>query len=369
MGTQNVKFLTRYRVIKDDKTSHARTTRAIKDIHICNSFNFTISTINSCVDVEERILGVHVRDVDKNIDKNEFKCLQLDQLAIVKNSNKWMFSKKEFKGKKFSKSCNKEGSIVTKYFSIKPMLDNYVPFNLDRSSDNPLNPEQPTSHVEINFEEPPYSDFIDHEYKFFKNVTKTLKENKNKELDTASIAISWNIYKEGVYDIKGFQCIFGIIMNKEVVSDIQFLDDVRAIDNPLVFSVNFPRIVNSDFENNPFCIVKLSLEITNILSNQAVTFCIETEQNKHVKDKNDYFWTGVSKKNIRSCKPNEIINLDFIACFTETGVYDLNDFIVTLFKDPSTGNLLQNSEEKRRCYNSEIVTKRIEQSQFIIKVK
>lgn len=73
VGTQNVKFLTRYRVIKDDNSSHARTTRAVKDIYISNSFNFTISTINSCIDVKERILGVHVRDVDKNIDKNEFK--------------------------------------------------------------------------------------------------------------------------------------------------------------------------------------------------------------------------------------------------------------------------------------------------------
>lgn len=226
-----------------------------------------------------------------------------------------MFSKKEFKGKKFSKSCNKEGSIVTKYFSIKPILDDddYVPFDQDRSRGNSLILEQPVSHVEINFEEPPYSDFIDHEYKFFKNVMKSIKENENTELDTASIAISWNIYKEGVYDIKGFQCIFGIVMNKKVVSDIQLLDDVKAIDNPLVFSVDFPRIVKGDFENNSFCSVKLSLEITNILSNHAVTFCIETEQNKRVRDKNDYFWTGVTKKNIKSCKPNEIIKIDFIA--------------------------------------------------------
>jgi len=47
VGIQNVKFLTRYRVIKNDNTSHARTTRTIKEISISNSFNFTISTINS----------------------------------------------------------------------------------------------------------------------------------------------------------------------------------------------------------------------------------------------------------------------------------------------------------------------------------
>ena len=47
LGTQNVKFLARYRVIKTNGDSHARMTRAIWEINITNSFDFTVSINNS----------------------------------------------------------------------------------------------------------------------------------------------------------------------------------------------------------------------------------------------------------------------------------------------------------------------------------
>lgn len=193
LGAQNVKFLARYRVAKENGEGHARMTRVIKEINIMNSTSFTVSTINSSVDVQERILGVHVRDIHKTIDRQAFKYMQINQLAIVRGGEKWVLSIKDFNLK------NTEGSIA-KYFSIRPMDDDYEPpfgENSERRRSSLL-VERGHAQPEIDFDSPPYSDFIDQEFKFFKNTMKTIRDYENNELETASIAISWNIFKEGV---------------------------------------------------------------------------------------------------------------------------------------------------------------------------
>lgn len=246
-GTQKVKFLSRYRVVKEGEGSHARTTRAVKEINIIKSFNFSISTANSEDDVRERILGVHAKDIHKILDRQSLKYMQINQIDFVRGSDKWVFSVKD-DHKKAPKGT------IEKYFSITPIDDDYEPpFGASserrRSSSVLLNKN---SEEEIDFTKPPYNEFIEQEYKFFKQTMKSIKEYDNNQLETASIAISWKIFKQGIVDIKGFQCIFGIVLNRQIISDINELENETSIDNPLVCLVNYEKIIQFDFSQNQF---------------------------------------------------------------------------------------------------------------------
>lgn len=229
-GVQKVKFLSRYRVVKENGDSHARTTRVIKEINIIKSFNFFVSTANSEEDVRERILGVHAKDIHKILDRQSIKFMQINQLAFVKGTDKWSFDIKDISTKTSPKGT------IEKYFSISPLEEDYEPpfgENSERRRSSLLL-EKGAQNEEIDFSEPPYSDFIEQEYKYFKQIVKSIQEYKNTQLETANIAISWRIFKQGIIDIKGFQSIFGIVLNRQIVSESSLLDDETAIDNPLV---------------------------------------------------------------------------------------------------------------------------------------
>lgn len=309
LGFQSVKFLSRYRIVKGDNSSHARTTRIIKDVNIIKSFNFTISTQNSQDEVKERILGVHVRDINKLIDNESINYMQINQLAFVKGTNKWSIGVKDLDRKK---SKHK----IEKYFSIEPLGTDYEPDfgdNVDRKRGSSILLEKGAQLEEIDFTQAPYVDFIDQEYKYFKHTMKSLKDNKNRQLQTANIAISWRIFKEGLCDIRGFQCIFDIILNNQIVSNPALIDEEESIDNPLVCLVNYEKIVQFDFKQNDFCNVPMNITITNALKTKPVSFCIEAEDNKRVRNINDFFWAGVTKKNIKTLNPNEVMNIQFTA--------------------------------------------------------
>lgn len=92
----------------------------------------------------------------------------------------------------------------------------------------------------------------------------------------------------------------------------------------------------------------LSISITNILSTRSVSFFVETGEQKRIRNINDYFWTGVTKKNVKSLKPNEVVNIQFTACFTDPGVYDMNKVKLTIFKDSETNEILQTFEERKK---------------------
>jgi hypothetical protein len=57
----------------------------------------------------------------------------------------------------------------------------------------------------------------------------------------------------------------------------------------------------------------MNITITNALKTKPVSFCIEAEDTKRVRNLNDYFWTGVTKKNVKTLKPNEIMDIHFTA--------------------------------------------------------
>lgn len=147
------------------------------------------------------------------------------------------------------------------------------------------------------------------------------------------------------------------------------MDKQEEIDDPLVCSVSCEKNVKFDFTKGDFCTVPLNISITNVLSKRAVSFSIETEQHKRIRNKNDYFWTGVTKKNIKSLKPNEVINVQFTACFTEPGVYDLNKIKLTIYKDSTNNEILQTFEERKKCLNLTPVTKILEHTELILKVE
>ena len=192
LGVENVKFLSRYRV--DSPQPHARMTRVVKTINIIKSFNFTVSTNNSDEDVQEKILGVHLKDINKIIDKESLEFMQIDQLAFVKDSGSWSISVKDVTKKKKSKY------FIEKYFGVQSVEDDYEPpfgENTTRRRSSLLL-EKGSQVEEIDFSTEPYSKFIDQEYNFFKNTMKSLKEYSNQQLSTTSIAISWKIFKEGI---------------------------------------------------------------------------------------------------------------------------------------------------------------------------
>lgn len=122
----------------------------------------------------------------KIIDKKSSKKLKINKLFILKGSNKWILSIKDFK------LINSEGSVAKK-FKVRPT-------EMRKSKSALLIEDEKNSLIsfdcaddEIDFTKPPYSDFIDQEYKFFKNTMKCIKEYQNPELQTTSIAISWKI--------------------------------------------------------------------------------------------------------------------------------------------------------------------------------
>ena len=362
LGTQNVKFLTRYRVIKNNGDFHVRMSRAICEINITNSFDFTVSINNSWMDLEEKFSSEFVKNLFKIIDKKSSKKLKINKLFILKGSNKWILSIKDFK------LINSEGS-VSKRFKVKPTeMRKSKSVMLIEDERNSLISLDSTDD-DIDFTKPPYSDFIDQEYKFFKNTMKCIKEYQNPELQTTSIAISWKIKKEGSYDIRGFHWIFGIVLNKQIVNNLAQLDNKDCISDPLVCFVDYEKIVKFNFKENDFCIVPFNITISNVMSTRSVTFWIEAEQNKRVRNKNDYFWTGVTKKNVKSLSPNQSMNIQFNAWFTEPGVYDLNKIKVTVFKDPSTNEIIQSYENKVKCRNLISIEKQVDKSKLIVKIE
>lgn len=126
------------------------------------------------------------------------------------------------------------------------------------------------------------------------------------------------------------------------------LDNEESIDNPLVCLVKYDKIVNFDFKKNSFCNVPLNITISNTLKFRPVSFCIEADEEKRVRNINDFFWTGVTRKNIKTLKPREVMNIQFSACFTTPGVYDLNKIKLKIFKDSSTNMIIQTYEERKK---------------------
>lgn len=199
LGIQNVKFLSIYRVASSKP--HARMTRVLKEINIIKSFNFTVSTNNSKEDVRERILGVHLKDINRIIDKDSLEYMQINQLAFVHDTGNWSISVKELKKKKSK-------YYIEKFFGVEPVEEDYEPpfgENASRRRGSSLLLERGSQVEEIDFENEPYKNFIEQEHNYFKNTMKSLKEYSNEQLEKASIAISWRIFKEGLCDIKGFQ--------------------------------------------------------------------------------------------------------------------------------------------------------------------
>jgi len=363
LGLQNVKFLSRYRV--DSPKPHARMTRAVKEVNIIKSFNFTISTNNSEDDVRERILGVHLKDINKVIDRDLLQYMTINQLAFVKDTGNWSIGVKDITKKKSK-------YLIEKFFGVEPLEEDYdAPFlsGSGRKRGDSLLLEKGDQAEEIDFSTQHYANFIEHEHKFFKHTMKSLKEYSNKELDKASIAISWRIYKEGICDIKGFQWIFDIILNNQIVSKQSKIDEEEAIDNPLVCLVKHEKIVQFDFSENSFCNVPLNITITNVLKSNSISFCIEAEGNKRVRNINDFFWTGITKKNIKTLKPKEVMNIEFTAWFTTPGVYDLNKIKWTIFKDSATKKILETYEDRKNCRQIEEIPKKLHTKTMVVKIE
>jgi hypothetical protein len=81
---------------------------------------------------------------------------------------------------------------------------------------------------------------------------KSIPEFNNKQIETASIAISWNIYQEQNFDIKGFQCIFELALNRDIIEgDIENSTE-SSVKNPLELTVKYDRIIAFDFSTSDF---------------------------------------------------------------------------------------------------------------------
>lgn len=361
VGTRDIKFLARYLVEKDNDT-HARTTRVVKEINITKGFNFKISTINNSFEVQKDSSKSYTMN-SRGVDRDAFENLKINQLALVKGNNKWVLSMEDFNNSEVSQT-------IAKFFNIQPHGDAFefgTGYNRQRSSSLLL--ERSASNKVIDFEESPYSDFIEQEYKFFKNSTKHVKEFDTNELEVPIIAIAWSIYKKSVCNIQGFQCIFGIVPTSQVFGSLSSLESKESVGSPLYCSVKFEKNMFFDFSDSDFWTIPLDITITNILNTRSVTFWIEAEQSKRIRNKNDYFWTGVTKKNIKTLAPNDSIDIQFTACFTEPGVYDLNKLRLTIFQDSSTNEIIQTYEEKKMCQNIIPITKQLEFTEMIVQIE
>lgn len=63
------------------------------------------------------------------------------------------------------------------------------------------------------------------------------------------------------------------------------------------------------------------------------------------------------------------MKLQFTACFTEVGVYDLNKIQLTIFKDTQTNEILQTQEERKKCVHMQPITKGLHYNDLIVKIE
>jgi len=182
----------------------------------------------------------------RGVDRDAFENLKINQLALVKGNNKWVLSMEDFNNSEVSQT-------IAKFFNIQPHGDAFefgTGYNRQRSSSLLL--ERSASNKVIDFEESPYSDFIEQEYKFFKNSTKHVKEFDTNELEVPIIAIAWSIYKKSVCNIQGFQCIFGIVPTSQVFGSLSSLESKESVGSPLYCSVKFEKNMFFDFSDSDF---------------------------------------------------------------------------------------------------------------------
>jgi len=113
--------------------------------------------------------------------------------------------------------------------------------------------------------------------------------------------------------IKGFQTIFDLSLNIAVeniwIPDENKSDKIGFLSkgfldlyNPFCISHEFKAKISHNFAGG-FCKVPINVTIKNILSSNPVSFEVITgnlkwEKVRAVKSKNDFFWSGISRKNV-----------------------------------------------------------------------
>jgi hypothetical protein len=137
--------------------------------------------------------------------------------------------------------------------------------------------------------------------------------------------------------------------------------------NPFTITHSYQSEISHDFSKGS-CTVPLEMSIKNIMSSNPVSFMISTGElhdhdarsfTKSVKSQNEYFWKGVTRKNIPQLDPRDIVTVTFFACFTKPGVFDLNDaklgIKVILYENPETKEIMETYLERKahpraKCY-------------------
>ncbi|KAF2078684.1 hypothetical protein CYY_000055 [Polysphondylium violaceum] len=104
---------------------------------------------------------------------------------------------------------------------------------------------------------------------------------------------------------------------------------------PLRYQIISEKVVkHSSFETQPLCTVPVTLQLSNCSFTSVLELSIETllphenidQTSRHTSQ---YFWTGVTKYTIKLA-PQQIVDLQLHACFSQYGVYNINRYKINV---------------------------------------
>jgi len=102
----------------------------------------------------------------------------------------------------------------------------------------------------------------------------------------------------------------------------------------LRFSIESPRKILHDFQQESFCMVPVIFHINNVSHSTPLSFYLETlkphEQKDQVprgnKKQGHYFWAGTTQHYVPALQPESEIALESFVCFSRPGIYNLNRY-------------------------------------------
>jgi len=192
----------------------------------------------------------------------------------------------------------------------------------------------------------PYINYI----KEFQENIKSKYQKENMLITTIDILATWTL-ESGKQVAKGCHLIPITLSsyneNSNTVSSTAAIlakTPTRLDLFPLQIVHVCPDVVFHDFNENPICKVPLRLMIKNA-SYQPTSFRFEAlNLQREIREKcSTFLWQGPSTKNFVNLAPNEQQEILLEACMMGTGVYDLNRFSFTFFRNPQNGTDLDPS--------------------------
>eukprot|EP01022_Parablepharisma_sp_SALTPOND_P008445 TRINITY_DN136028_c0_g1_i1.p1 TRINITY_DN136028_c0_g1~~TRINITY_DN136028_c0_g1_i1.p1 ORF type:complete len:1040 (+),score=107.72 TRINITY_DN136028_c0_g1_i1:896-4015(+) len=188
----------------------------------------------------------------------------------------------------------------------------------------------------------PYENYI----KEYQDVRANKYQRESMTVTTVDILATWTL-ELGKHVAKGAHLIpitLSSYENSSTSKSIKTKAPSKLELFPLQIVHECPNTVTHNFASSPLCKVPLRLLLKNA-SYLPASFRFEALRiQREARDKStNFLWQGPATKNVVGLEPNEQREILLEACMMAPGVYDLNRFAFTFFRNPATGTDLDPS--------------------------